>query len=507
MKKCLLHKLTALVASIVVLTGCQLEGEIYTDIGEGMGFPSNAEDATALVTGTCYTIFSPWGVFYPDAGYFTNSEMVTDIGENSWGWTTVYNSYEADDWHIDSESRCQYRSYNYISMMTLSLHKIESVAMDNNLKQRLLAELKCGRGFLAFILYDLYGPIQIADLETLLSPKDEKLIPRRSDEEMHQFIESNLLEAAKVLPYSYPASEYGRFTKGLANTVLLKFYMLTHQWAKAEAMGRELIKPEYGYKLVDNYNTLFDLGTEKNTETIFAATAKAGVIEHKWHAHALPSDYPSPAGKTITKWGGFKVAWPFYETYEKNDKRLERLVGEYTGTEGVLHNRKIDRDSGTQGALYKGAVPQKFGMEGVVGENCEIDIPVYRYADVITLLAEAIVRNGNAVTQEAIDYLNDVRTRAGLSSYIMSDFNNVTDFLDKLLLERGHEFYYEGVRRQDLIRHGKFIEVAVKKAEFEGQPTGKITTMENGKYKYERFPIPPSIIYESQGLVEQNPGY
>ncbi len=507
MKKYLFHKIILFITAAVLITACELESSLYDQIGEEMGFPTNAEDANALLTGTCYTVFSPWGVFYPDAGYFTNSEMVTDIGENSWGWTTVYNSYEADDWHINDGSRCQYRSYNYISMMTMSIEKIKNVSMDEKLKERFIAELKCGRGFLAFILYDLYGPIQIADLETLQNADEEKPIPRQTDEEMHQFIESNLLEAAEVLPYSYGSSDYGRFTKGLANTVLLKFYMLTKQWEKAEAIGRELQKPEYGYRLVENYNSLFDLATEKNTETIFAATAKAGILEHKWHAHALPSDYPSPTGKTITKWGGFKVAWPFYETYEPNDKRLERLVGEYTGTEGVLHNKKLDRDSGIQGALYKGAVPQKFGMEGVVGENCEIDIPIYRYADVITLLSEAIVRNRKSVTQEAVDLLNMVRNRAGLNSYTAGDFIGAENFLDKLLLERGHEFYYEGVRRQDLIRHGKFIEAAVKKAEYEGQPTGKITTRVDGKYKYERFPIPPSIIYESQGLVEQNPGY
>ncbi|MCS2301751.1 RagB/SusD family nutrient uptake outer membrane protein [Bacteroides ovatus] len=44
----------------------------------------------------------------------------------------------------------------------------------------------------------------------------------------------------------------------------------------------------------------------------------------------------------------------------------------------------------------------KYKIEGVVGEKCEIDMPIYRYADVLTLLSEAIVRNGNSITQEAI---------------------------------------------------------------------------------------------------------
>ena len=42
-------------------------------------------------------------------------------------------------------------------------------------------------------------------------------------------------------------------------------------------------------------------------------------------------------------------------------------------------------------------------------EKCEIDMPIYRYADVLTLLSEAIVRNGNSITQEAIGLLNQVR--------------------------------------------------------------------------------------------------
>ncbi len=48
-----------------------------------------------------------------------------------------------------------------------------------------------------------------------------------------------------------------------------------------------------------------------------------------------------------------------------------------------------------------GAIPVKYKIEGVIGELCEIDMPIYRYADVLTLLSEAIVRNGNSITQEA----------------------------------------------------------------------------------------------------------
>jgi hypothetical protein len=81
----------------------------------------------------------------------------------------------------------------------------------------------------------------------------------------------------------------------------------------------------------------------------------------------------------------------------------------------------------------------------------------------LTLLSEAIVRQGNAVTSETIGLLNRVRTRAGLTAYTASDFTGPRDFLDKLLMERAHELWYEGCRRQDLIRDGSYIQTMQKK--------------------------------------------
>ena len=99
------------------------------------------------------------------------------------------------------------------------------------------------------------------------------------------------------------------------------------------------------------------------------------------------------------------------------------------------------------------------------------------------------------VTQEAIDLLNQVRTRAKLDAYSMSDIKNVQDFLDKVLEERGHEFWWEGVRRADLIRHGKYIQSAIDR--------GSTTT----KPEFVLFPLPQSVINEGKGIIIQNPGY
>lgn len=93
--------------------------------------------------------------------------------------------------------------------------------------------------------------------------------------------------------------------------------------------------------------------------------------------------------------------------------------------------------------------------------------PVIRYSEVLLNYAEAIVRGGNAVTQQAVDLLNAVRGRsfpAGI--YALANFANVQAFIDAILLERNIEFMGEGIRNMDIMRTlsiipGKFTVSAI----------------------------------------------
>ena len=102
--------------------------------------------------------------------------------------------------------------------MTLALDRISNIEMKDEAKKRLEAEVLCGRGWLAYILYDFYGPIQIPTLEQLNNPLGEIIISRVSKEDMVAFIENDLKAAIEVLPATYKSSDsnYGRFTRGLA---------------------------------------------------------------------------------------------------------------------------------------------------------------------------------------------------------------------------------------------------------------------------------------------------
>lgn len=491
----------AMIASLAGINSCKLESEVYDSINAGI-FPQTEADAEALVTANAYGVFQNngySGMFNIATGVLIVSDLMSDYGECSWRqWESIlYNRWVIDNGYINNH----WRWAQFMGKITMSIDRIQNMSSINEEKKKqYLAELQCAKGWLAFCMYDLYGPIPIADAETLKNPLEEKVLPRLTEEEMQELIVTNLTEAAKVLPYNYSkdSGDYGRFTKGLANMVLLKFYMLTKNWVKAVEYGKELTKPEYGYELMDNYADIFTLANEKNAETIWAVNCKRGTQEHKWHPHVLPNDYPTvPAN--VVKWNGFKIAWPFFHTFEEGDKRLETIIYEYTGISGVVHNEKLDKANSEK--LNYGAVPFKYQIDpNTTGENSEIDWIIYRYADAITLYAEAIVRNGNTITKEAIDLLNMVRTRAGLDAYSSADFTSPRDFLDKLLIERAHELYYEGCRRQDLIRDGSYVEAIKEKCRLAGQQT---TVNEN----FHRLPLPQWVIDEGKGQITQNPGY
>ncbi|WP_167610972.1 RagB/SusD family nutrient uptake outer membrane protein [Maribellus sediminis] len=130
----------------------------------------------------------------------------------------------------------------------------------------------------------------------------------------------------------------------------------------------------------------------------------------------------------------------------------------------------------------------------------DTDFPMFRLADAYLMYAEAVVRGGSGGSMStAVDYVNMVRERA-----YGDDFGNITASdltLDFILDERARELYWEGQRRTDLIRFGKFTGSsylwAWKGAVKEGKSVDD---------KYRLYPIPETDLTVNQNLT-QNPGY
>lgn len=100
----------------------------------------------------------------------------------------------------------------------------------------------------------------------------------------------------------------------------------------------------------------------------------------------------------------------------------------------------------------------------------------------------------NGPTQEALDLIQEVRDRAGLTTPLVLGDYTKESLRDRILDERGWELYAEKVRRQDLLRHGKFVSSA--------KARGIAIADEHHKL----FPIPQTEI-NANPLCEQNSGY
>jgi hypothetical protein len=369
--------------------------------------------------------------------------------------------------------------------------------------------VRCGRGLLTFLLHDLFGDLPYPDLETLKNPLVEKILPR---EDVRQYIEDDLKAAAAApeLPYSYKKGDanYGHFTKGVAWMVLLKLYMQNHRWDDAITAGRELMKPEYGYDLVPTYKDIFTLKNEQNAETIYSFIAEESSRGHSYHAQVVPAGYSQNGVDFPGGCNAHKLEWWFIHTFDPDDQRLDVIITEYTDASSTVHN-----EANATGLLVKGAVPYKYEISPETiqgGWWTNIDAIVYRYADALTLLAEAIVRKDNNVTGEAIELLNRVHTRAfpaalkAAKTYTSAQFPSPRAFLDTLLMERARELFYEnGSRRQDLIRDGSYVEKFTHKC----QEVGESTMIEILGEDAEHFPVPQWVIDSGKGIIEQNPGY
>ena len=482
-----------IVVVIVLLSAasCELERENYTEIYPD-NFYKNETDIILAVNDLYSPFITYWGNLYCAnySGYPTFSELTTDAYWSNYGGS--YDDVRLHKWAGASTAyemillETMFRNYNFISKARNVVRHIEQSSVSQLIKDKYIGEANALRGWMGLILYDMFGPVPVASDEVLDNPATFVYLPRLTEEEYREFMESTLIDAINKLPVNQ--SVRGRVTKGFAQMVLAKYYMIRKDFVNAEKLCRDIISLENSvYELLPDYFDVFKYENQGNKEVIHAILTDRAYRPNYWHAHVVPDDYPIPSG--ITVYAGMLIPWDFIDTFEENDERLKGILTSYKDKNGNMVNRGY-------GKLVRGAYPAlKYSFDpNQQGEGSSNDYVVFRYADVLLMLAECINENAGP-TAEAVALVNRIRSRAGLSD-LSSAQTSAKDVLNSaILLERGHELYAEGFRRQDLIRHGKYIEEALK-----------IPGSLSAPYKV-RFPIPRSIIQESKDMVKQNDGY
>lgn len=379
-----------------------------------------------------------------------------------------------------------------ITTCTINIGKIEEMTtISEQEKKKYTSQLKALRAHYTWILYNHYGGVPIrTDYKIATNPFAEP-IPRLTNEQTVAQIEKDYKEALVDLPTlaAQPSSDYGRFTKDAVQMGLMKLYLHDKKWNEVIATARTIMS--MGHSLQSNYNDLFAFANKGNKqEILFALSAKFNSTPTNiWLAHALPGNYYDvKTGVNLTQWGGYKMPWKTYDKFDKNDKRTERLLTKWrtSATNTTLFDARANN--------YIGAIPMKYDVDPTsTGYGQGNDVVIWRYADVLLSLAEAI-NETSGPTAEAYDLVGQVRKRAGLDN-IPAGLSK-DQFRNKLMDERLFEFWCEGgIRREDLIRLGKYIQ----RAKDDGSPFAKD--------EFVLYPIPRTAINASGGVIKQNPGY
>ncbi len=491
-------------ASLIFFMGCEknLDPEIYGNINTSIDFPKT-EDDYVLYTMEVYKTFTSKWEYFPiengpsyhmwfsvEQGYYQLFDYGTDEMNVFTAWGAGFqipSSANYEPYVNHPENVSPFNKVKEVTRFTKIIDDLEKADINTDTKNMLLGEAKVARAWTMYLLMHLFGPVPVILDPSLVNDYNALSDMTRPDRSVFvNSIANDLRFAADNLPKEMP--DYGRFNKGLALTLLMRLYMNEKDFVKAEPVGREI--QVMGYTLVDDYASLFKEATERNNETIYAISCDGSsggrVADANFNPYSFyfyPSDYPESPG-----WGGngnapYTASWKFYNSFADNDARKATLVASYVSTaNGTVYDS----------TNLPGAIINKYPKTGTT-TYAGNDLVIARYADVMLMLAEAINENNNGPTQEAISLVDSVRSRAGLGDLPDTVIVSKQYFNDAILQERGWELYYEGVRKFDLERHGKWPDLV-----------NEVPGKDAGPYL---LPIPQYALSASNGKLKQNDGY
>ena len=328
---------------------------------------------------------------------------------------------------------------------------------------------------------------------------------------LFSFIEKQIRDNVDLLDDVPTSANYGRVTKAMAYTVLAKLYINAEEWI-GEPKWQETIDAcdeiiGFGKLQIEpDYFSNFKVDNTGSRENIFVILYDKVYTSQDWwhvfrfHQLTLHSLSQKTYGILDACWNGFAAIESFYGKYDPADvRRTQWLEGPQYDKEGqpLLLNdgSQLDYtphitslfDSSNSARANEGVRSAKYEYaDGLQGECMNNDYVVYRYADVLMMKGEALVRQGHA--DLAVPLFNEVRKRTGLPDYEAADLT-----LDEIYDERGREFAWEGLRRQDMIRFGKWCEPRDLKPAVSPEYT-------------KLYPIPADI-RKTNANLKQNDGY
>ncbi len=345
----------------------------------------------------------------------------------------------------------QYRlDYQIIARTNQILALIDGVDFDAATKKNLKGQALFLRAYAYFELVRYFNtaPLHL----TPVTVRQEAALPLATAAELYAQIEKDALEAAtSLLPKS--TQEPGRATSGAAKTLLANVYINQKKWAQAEPLLKEVVASNE-YSLIPNYADAFSTSTanKNNKESVFEVQFLEGSagLNGSFLYNFLPRPISPAEIAPITGTSnpqpldgeGNNTPTPdIIAAYEPGDTRKDASIG-YVTLSGSERKNKV----------YP--YIKKYAKPHALHGNHGINWPIYRYSEVLLLLAEALNEQGK--TSEAAPYLNQVRNRAGLANTTAA---SQADMRQAIYRERRVELAFENKRWFDLVRTGRAVEV------------------------------------------------
>lgn len=525
--------LVVLVTVLGVVACTDLSEHPTTEITEA-NFDPTAADLAALMAPAYTELRAVWMTWYGnlDLQEETSDALLTPVRPNGWYDGGTYIRLHQHRWAATQGQPAGLWDdcYDGINAVNRVIHQVEAglVPVSDAVANSVIAELRALRAYYYYLLLDNFGRVPIVTDFT-----STELPSQASRQEVYDFVVSELNAVIPNLTEESGPSVYGRVNKWAALGILARVYLNaevytgTAQWQKVIETTQQIIDSGR-YQLEPDYKNNFRRDNHNSVEIIWGVPYDfVNACCSLFHMKTLKPELGFVFDLGAQPWGGSASNPQFIDTYDEDDTRIEDtwLMGPHFDDQGRGYEFVKHVPSISDTEFHHGFPVWKYEIYENMRWGSDVDYPILRYAEVLMMKAEALLRTGDAggaavlVTQVRerafadTDPSKAVVTGAELMqgsryNYGWYDTDGVVKtgpdgtpvedggadipygrFLDEL----GWEFAVEGHRRQQLIRFGAFT----TKTWFNHTP--------NGDYRAV-FAIPQFALDANPNLT-QNDGY
>ncbi len=479
-----------------------LEQEAKSNLSEST-LPKSDDDAIALANGMYYLQVNESSAFGYMTDLTTEHEVSGEASNSGGGLLSLMNWEPSNSYSV----RIWTALFKTIAASNDVLDKVSANAyVSDKIRARVTGEAYFFRAYSYNYAVQFWGEVPKVEHNNNATG-----LVRQPVDTIYNMIVSDLEKAIERLPEvsEYSSSDKGRATKGAAQTLLSKVYLT---WAQTSDTDTEAEKKEKfsksaeyarlvtGYELEEEFLANWDNGNRNGKESVFAIQHIMGIgSDASGGNHLTHCSFNS--GFSQTNPHVRPSSWKYYYAYEEGDQRRDGSIaktlynpatGEYYTFDEPRFRKYISTDDPLGSASSR-----------------DINRTVFRYAEVLLLLAEAINEYNGAPTDEAYEAINQVRRRAFksfpvtvASEHDLEEGLDYEGFKNAIIQEREFELLYEQKHWLDLVRW----RILVKTLKNSGLDYEKFHKQDVTLKNY-RFPIPQSQRDLNPVGLWQNWGY